>query len=272
MYAAAHKIARKLTLVALLTISMSKAQADPSLYQHVLRSTAFIASTNGEPIGSGVLVDLENQLVLTNYHVVDDAKELLVFFSAYDENGQLLTDHRIYQQNRSALGEAGIAMVGRVVGRWKSKDLALLKLSHLPIEAQAIPLAAAGAQPGENIHSVGNSGVVSTQSLWRYTRGAVRNVFQLDGLPGYVIKDAYVLETDSPINGGDSGGPMVNDQGELVGLVMGGEKSFRQTADGRSRESRLVTHAIELREVRALLEWYYTQILNIDLQSNSNDW
>jgi S1-C subfamily serine protease len=260
MYAARHRIGRLLTMVALLTYPAAIVQADPAIYQHVLRSTALIAAANGEPAGSGVLVDLENQLVVTNYHVVDDAKEVLVFFSAYDENGELITDHRIYQENFAALNEAGIAMVGRVVGRWKCKDLALVQLSHLPIEAQAIPLAAVGVQPGENVHSVGNSGVVRKQQLWRYTRGVVRNVFQLEGSPGYLIKDAYLLETDSPTNGGDSGGPVVNDQGELVAIVMGHETSLHATSNGGVHESRLVTHAIELREVRALLEWYFAQV------------
>jgi S1-C subfamily serine protease len=256
MYAARH--IRKLAFATWFTFSSAAAQAEPWIYQHVLRSTALIAAANGEPAGSGVLVDLENQLLLTNYHVVDNAKEVIVFFSAYDENGELITDHRIYRENFAALSEAGIAMVGRVVGRWKAKDLALVQLSQLPIEAQAIPLAAVGVQPGEAVHSVGNSGVVRRQRLWRYTRGVVRNVFQLEGSPGYLIKDAYLLETDSPTNGGDSGGPMVNDHGELVAIVMGHEATLHATSNGGVHESRLVTHAIELREVRSLLEWYYT--------------
>jgi S1-C subfamily serine protease len=215
------------------------------VYQHVLRSTAWLLNEQEESHGSGVLVDLERRLVMTNYHVVGSAREVTVFFSAYDGNGELITDPGVYTENFPVLREAGIAMVGRVVARWKRKDLAIVQLPQLPVEAQAVPLAAHSVQPGETVHSVGNSGARKQRCLWRYTRGVVRSTYLCPE------EGIYFLESDSPINKGDSGGPMVSDRGELVGLVT----QYRTDA-------RLVSQAIELREVRSLLDWYFGQGLD----------
>jgi S1-C subfamily serine protease len=179
-----------------------------------------------------------NRLVVTNNHVVRNAKEVRVYFSAYDEKGELITDSRVYEKNFEALKAARIAMVGRVVARWKDKDLALVQLPQLPAEAQALPLAAESAQPGETVHSIGSSGA-NDACLWRYTRGFVRNSYRCPN------RKIFYLETDSATNSGDSGGPMVNDNGEIVGIVVSQDTRLR-----------LVSQAIELRELRSLLEWY----------------
>ncbi len=226
-------------VLATMFVSMAcSAQADPLLYQHVLRSTAWIVNTQEKATGSAVLVDLDNRLVLTNDHVVGSATEVQVYFTAYDEHGELVTDPQVYTKNLQTLKEAGIAMTGRIVARYKDKDLALVQLTRLPIEAQALALAADPVDSGENVHIVGNSGV-GRGCLWRYTRGVVRNV--------YYSPDAKhsVLEGDLPTNPGDSGSPVVNDDGELVGVHRAGSKT-----------ERLVSVAVELREVRAFLEWY----------------
>jgi len=57
--------------------------------------------------------------------------------------------------------------------------------------------------------------------------------------------DTQCLDTTSATNPGDSGGPMVNDRVELVAVVSGGEA-----------EQRLVSHNIDLPEVRSFLERY----------------
>ncbi|WP_146575457.1 trypsin-like serine protease, partial [Botrimarina hoheduenensis] len=56
---------------------------------------------------------------------------------------------------------------------------------------------------------------------------------------------ARVLQTTSPINPGDSGGPIVNNNGELVGINSSG-----------NTKARLVSYAIDIREVRAFLTAY----------------
>jgi S1-C subfamily serine protease len=256
---ASYYFIRTLILAALLTLSAAAAHANPDIYQHVLRSTALIST--GNSWGSGALIDLDNRLVITCFHVVDDSKVVNVYFAGYDENGELVTDRDAYEDNFDALRSTGLAMKGHVVAIWKEKDLALVQLEDLPCDAHALPLAAETALRGESVQCVGNSGVAEG-TLWRYTRGTVRNVYVKNEL-GF-RRDVSILETDCASNGGDSGGPVVNDRGELVGVVSGGEWVVGYTQDGRLaisggqiRQQMLVSYEVEVREVHALLEWFF---------------
>jgi S1-C subfamily serine protease len=67
----------------------STARANPELYERTLRGTAWVISAQGREVamGSAVLVDAKRRLLLTNYHVVEERTEALVFFPAYDGDG-----------------------------------------------------------------------------------------------------------------------------------------------------------------------------------------
>jgi S1-C subfamily serine protease len=137
---------------------------------------------------------------------------------------------------------------GDVVATDRARDLALLRLARVPEGAREVPLAARGPRPGETVHALGNSGA-RDGVLWRYGRGHVRQVYR-HRLKGdaegeeeaeYEL-NARVVETQVPSNPGDSGGPVVNDRGELVGIT-----------EGVRLSRQLVTFAIEVSEVRAVL-------------------
>ena len=141
--------------------------------------------------GSGVIVDADEGYVLTNYHVVHNASQVQV----------KLSDGR-------TIGGDSIQMVGYDV----LTDLAVLRL-------QAADLSAAPwgdsqeLEVGDWVLAVGNpygldrtvtSGIVSAKQ-----RGGVNsdNVYQT------------FLQTDAAVNPGNSGGPLVNIRGELVGIT-----------------------------------------------------
>jgi S1-C subfamily serine protease len=237
-------------------IAASPAKANPDIYRDLVASTVWIIWADGDRIhmGSGVLVDVANRLVVTNEHVVGDASEVVVYFAACDENDRMLTDRRVYIANLESFQNSGIASIGHVVERLKHKDLALVQLEQLPAEAQAVRLAEAGSRPGDRVHSIGNS---SDEALWRYTPGEVRNIYRRkDG-----SLDAYVVETTSPVNPGDSGGPMVNDNGELIGVVESRYPSGRVTTNSRgevqyAEGQRLVSFAIDVLEIHWLLQMH----------------
>jgi S1-C subfamily serine protease len=192
-------------------------------------------------------VDKEKRLVLTNSHVVGDKTAATVFFPAA-ENGQTITDPSHYLKNRTRLG-----IQGRVVARRQRQDLALIQLPSLPEGVQAVPLAARSVRPGQMMYALGNSGFEpdrpadASGALWRYSDGKARLVYRKKflcaGLGGALFEvDAEVVETQVPINSGDSGGPMVNDKGELVALTQ-----------SQHNKERLVTYGIDVREVRDFL-------------------
>src|SRR4051812_26657909 len=69
------------TAVGLLAASRA-AMADSKVYQEGLKSTVWVLAKNsdGTSSGTGALVDLAQKLVMTNYHVVGDARAAVIFF------------------------------------------------------------------------------------------------------------------------------------------------------------------------------------------------
>ena len=146
-----------------------------------------------QPTGSGVIVDAERRLVLTNHHVIQNATEIAVTLSD------------------------GRTIAAMVVGSDADTDVALLQLDEADDLIQ-MPLGDSEAlQVGDYVLAIGNpfglthtvtSGIVSAlgRSIQRGRR---------EGAPS-PIED--FIQTDASINPGNSGGALVNMRGELVGI------------------------------------------------------
>jgi S1-C subfamily serine protease len=224
-------------LAALCLASAGVARADSQVYQSMLGSTGLVEVPDPKgsvTYGTCWLVDRQRGLALTAQHIVSDAAEAVVYFPAY-RNGTAITELTHYHRQVGAVH-------AWVVHHEAQRDLALLQLDALPDDVTAMPLAGHSAGPGEAVHSVGNSGAIRG-TLWRYTGGRVRSVYQARILQEHGLLKARIVETQSPINPGDSGGPLVNDNGELVGVVSGTEK-----------QTRLVSFNVDVSEVRAFLD------------------
>lgn len=223
--------------VAVLVSLTQSAVADEKTYNETLKSTAWVlAKTGGSTSsGTGVLVNADKKLLVTNFHVVGDARAAVIFFPDFKDS-RPVNDRNHYLKNVRTLG-----IRGRVLGVDRKRDLALIELDKLPQDAKAIDLAAESAGPGAVVQSIGNSG--SSEALWVFTSGTVRSNYQKQFRTGAGEHDFMVLETQSPINPGDSGGPVVNSDGELVGI-----------AQSISPKARLVSWNVDISEVKAFLE------------------
>jgi HEAT repeat protein/S1-C subfamily serine protease len=193
-----------------------------TVFQYVLKSSAWIITKQalGGSMGSGSLIDRENRLVLTNYHVVHGLTDFVVFFPVYNKEGRLIRERDNYLKQVTRED----AIKGKVLSHDSRRDLALIQLDRVPPGIEALPFAPREVETGDNLHSVGNPG--ASDALWVYTPGKVRSVadkkWQAGG-GGFILNcDAKVVEATSPTNPGDSGGPCVNDRGELVGITHGG--------------------------------------------------
>ena len=211
--------------------------ADREIYNKTLNSTAWVlAKTGGETSsGTGVLVNAEKKLLITNFHVVGDARATVIFFPE-SKNGKPIVERSHYLNNVKKLG-----IRGRVLGVDRKRDLALVELDRLPENAVAIPLAKDTIGPGEDVQSIGNPG--TTDALWVFTSGTVRSVYQKQFRTGAGEHDFMVVETQSPINSGDSGGPVVNNDGELVAI-----------SQAISPKARLVSYSVDVSEVNGFLD------------------
>ena len=224
------------SLLCCLVAGMSAAKADSEVYKKALPSTVWVlAKTAGTTSsGTGVLIDAEKKLVITNFHVVGEARAAVIFFPDMKNEKPIVTQKH-YLDNVKTLG-----IRGRVLSVDRKRDLALVELDKLPEGATVIPMAAEGAGPGEDVESIGNPG--TTDALWVYTSGTVRSVYQKTFRTGAGEHDFKVVETQAPINQGDSGGPVMNAKGELVAI-----------AQAIAPNARLVSYTIDISEVKTFL-------------------
>ncbi len=236
------RLALALVIAAGLVALGQEPSAGNKVYKQVVPSVAWIKTARAS--GSGTLVDKERRLVLTNYHVIEGAERrgdnagydaVQVVFPEF-EGTRPKTDRNYYK------GKPGLR--GEVIAVNRRQDLAVVRLDKTPADAAEVKLAAGSPGPGDPIHSIGNAG--ASGALWGYVRGSVRNVYPKQWKAKVGAKtlsfNARVIEADSPTNPGDSGGPLLNDAGELIGVTQGGMPS----ANG-------VSYFIDLSEVRRLL-------------------
>ncbi|WP_135853821.1 S1C family serine protease [Halorussus salinus] len=169
------------------------ADAD-SVYTRVYRETsdsvALIRTPRGSQ-GSGFLYD-ERHFV-TNYHVVGEADRVSVQFD----------DTR--------------SRVGRVVGRDPRSDLAVVEVDA-PEEVAPLDLLDSEPVIGTRVAVVG-SPYGLRGSL---TSGIVSGVDRQVPSPAGDYKIPNAIQTDAPVNPGNSGGPLVNLSGEVLGVVNSG--------------------------------------------------
>jgi S1-C subfamily serine protease len=140
-------------------------------------------------LGSGFVLDRDGHVV-TNYHVVQGADSIDVSFSN--------------QETVSA----------KVVGTDPSTDLAVL---HVDVDAKALaPLGLANSdlvQVGDPVVAIGNPfGLERT-----VTSGIVSALQRQVSAPNDYTID-HVIQTDAPINAGNSGGPLIDAQGRVIGV------------------------------------------------------
>ncbi|NLY99280.1 MAG: trypsin-like serine protease, partial [Pirellulaceae bacterium] len=146
-----------------------------------------VPSLRTEGMGSGVIVDAEGYVV-TNNHVIDQAAQITVKMS----DGSKIRDIK-------------------VVGRDPLTDLALLKMEGGPF--LPAPWGDSGTlEVGDPVLAVGNP--------FGLDRTVTAGIVSATGRRAQISPLAHqdFLQTDAAINPGNSGGPLVNMQGEVVGI------------------------------------------------------
>ncbi len=221
------------------------------IFSYVLKSTVLILNVvpRGVANGTGSVVDANERLILTNYHVVENSQSLIVLFPIY-EGGKLVAERERYLNIfKEKTKSPSDLLVAEIVATDPLRDLALIRVPKIPAGTESLPLAKNAINIGQTVHSLGNPGV--SGSLWVYTQGAVRAVYRKKWKAGggdgsLLTVDSEVVETSSPTNPGDSGGPLVNDRGELVGVTEGYLQGGRQ-----------ISLFISLNEARDFIERSY---------------
>jgi len=225
------------------------------VYKDLLDSTVMIINyrkENGQwrgryGIGTGSLIDKEKKLIVTNHHVVHGAKEVFIFPPIVRDDARVWEKSEYKKLIAKYDGSANSAAIkGRVIVSDERRDLAIVQLEKLWPGADIVQLTKSTIEPGQTVHSVGNPG--ASDACFIYTHGKVRQVYKKEwrsrGGTNIFSHKARIVETQSPTNGGDSGGPMVNDAGELIAVTQG----------GRMDGARLMSFFIHVDEVRDVIQ------------------
>lgn len=154
-----------------------------------------VLTEDGGGQGSGFVYDQEGHIV-TNYHVVEDEKEVVVNFPSGDK------------------------VRGKVIGTDLDSDLAVIKVDEPA--ANLVPLSLGDSDQlkvGQMVVAIGNPyGLSSTMTLGIISaKGRILDSMRQTA-EGRNFSAGDLLQTDASINPGNSGGPLLNLNGEVVGI------------------------------------------------------
>lgn len=148
-------------------------------------------------VGSGFIVT-ENGYVVTNYHVISDA-----YNNGYDI---------------SILLYNGESYPARVVGFREEYDLAVLKADLSGVNAATLG-DSESLMVGETVYAIGNPlGELSFSMTTGHVSALDRSITTQDPTTGETTTNV-MFQIDAAVNPGNSGGPVYNSRGEVIGIV-----------------------------------------------------
>ena len=166
----------------------SPAMQNPLLQDPFFRRYFGVPDSALEPAisaGSGVIVDGDRGLVVTNFHVVRDATAV--------EIG--LTNGKKYQ--------------AKLVGAAPQFDIAILRINGKGLPS--LPLGdSAAVSVGDQAIAIGNPFALGQTVTAGIVSATDRSLSESD--------PRRFIQTDAPINPGNSGGPLINSRGEVIGI------------------------------------------------------
>lgn len=197
----------------------------------VMVSTKTVQTINGwfqqetEGMGSGFIINTDGY-ILTNYHVIEGATEVTV----------TLSDDR--------------EVTASVVNYDSDQDVAMIKINEDIEVPGVVELGDSDAlQPGEEVLAIGNP--LSKELSSTLTKGIVsalnRSIETETGV------STNLIQTDTAINSGNSGGPLINTKGEVIGI------NTLKASDGAEG----IGFAIPINDVKDKIESLSKPILNL---------
>lgn len=178
------------------TIAAVAEKVSPSVVSIVTTTEvySYFGTTSGEGAGTGVIVSKDGY-VMTNNHVIDGAQAV----SVVDSAGALYEDVK-------------------VVGRDPLNDIAFLKITTDKTFTPAELGNSSSIRVGQQVVAIGNA-------LGQYSNTVTSGIVSGTGRP-VVASSAYgdaesltdLIQTDASINSGNSGGPLVNMAGQVIGI------------------------------------------------------
>ena len=154
-----------------------------------------VETEDGGGQGSGFVYDAQGHIV-TNYHVVEGAQKVEVDFPS------------------------GYKTFAEIIGTDLDSDLAVLEVDVPSAELHPIPLGDSDAvKTGETVVAIGNPFGYSGTMTVGIISGKGRTLDSMrEASSGGFFTSGEILQTDAAVNPGNSGGPLLNMRGEVIGV------------------------------------------------------
>lgn len=190
-----------------LLLEETRGVTNVAVYRQAAPATVLVVTD--KRLGSGAVMSDQGQ-VITNWHVVAGANRVAV----------------VFKPQRGVDVKQELAFAAMPVKVDQVADLALLKILAPPKNLSVLPLGSMTAiAVGQDVHAIGHP----DGEVWTYTTGIISQV-----RPGYqwtsedgLQHQSDVIQTQTALNPGNSGGPLLNDRGEIIGI-----NSFRRDGQG----------------------------------------
>jgi serine protease Do len=207
------------TIITLCLTGYSALAASPkSIYKKAGPGVVFILASEGSQMGSvgtGSIISIDG-LVITNAHVFTKPN-----------SSRLKSDIAIFLKPRRVSGnhqkDLSQRYRGQVLAYDVPLDLALLKITGVDRSLNTVQFADSDVVDiGDQVYAIGHP---EQGGLWSLTTGVI-SAYRADfgGVSG-----KNLFQTDASINRGNSGGPLLNEQGDMVGI---NSMIARKAADG----------------------------------------
>jgi serine protease Do len=177
----------------------SRVLSQQEVLETVKRGVVLVSNPGG--LGTGWLIDNEGRL-LTNHHVVGNESYQTV--TLFVKNGN--------QWDKKKIDNCSVEAFSSLL------DLAIVKLDMAKVKEQGITLypltiaAPDSLEPGDVVYAVGNPGMGRMVLDHTISEGIVSSLTRN-------FNDVIYLQTTAAVNPGNSGGPLINQRGEVVGVV-----------------------------------------------------
>ncbi len=204
------------------------------VYRAAVKSVAAVRLEEMGQTGAGTAWVYDDEYLVTNEHVVREAEDPFVWFT---DNGW-----------REA----------SVVGTDLHSDLAVLEVVEgKPDDISALPLAESPPPVGTPVAAIGNP----FELTGSFTTGVISGRDRTIEIPGRDFSIADGVQTDAALNPGNSGGPLITYDGEVVGVVSAGQGENIGFAISAAMTNRVVPSLIE----DGTYEHSYLGILSVDV-------
>jgi len=181
--------------------SKTRGVKEVRIFEDSAPAVVFIETVSPPGHGTGALISNDG-LIFTNAHVVGDSKKVNIYFKPKNANKYSRKDF----------------LTGVVVNNNKTVDLALIKLTRNPVGIKPLNLAnPSSIKVGQDVHAIGHPG---NFAQWTYTRGYIGQILNNHEwlIDGVNFKAKTIIQSQTPIMGGNSGGPLLNDDGLIIGV------------------------------------------------------